>query len=140
LFLIATSFLVNKDEYNIFETEQLCRVPSRNCKLGRDKTNSVHTAFRDRTKLQKNPNMFSFKIFCRRQSWLVSSSVHTADTDVLAVWTRHYILEFHTDGALQANERPPKVVSLNIGVCVQATLSFASSPVCDFPASYGNVP
>jgi len=48
----------------------------------------------------KKLNMFSFEIFCRRQSWLILSSFHTADTDktrqdslvlsVSAVWNRFY--------------------------------------------------
>ena len=51
---------------SISETEQFCL---------------SSPAFGDRTKMQKKLNMFSLEIFCLRQSWLVSSSVHTADTD-----------------------------------------------------------
>jgi len=50
-------------------------------KLGQDKTklNSHRISRLDKT--EKKLNMFSFEIFCRRQSRLVVSSFHTADTD-----------------------------------------------------------
>ena len=51
---------------NIFETEQL---------------QIVTGSRQDKTQNCSNYNMFTFEVFCLRQSWLVANSVHTADTD-----------------------------------------------------------
>ena len=52
-----------------------------NWKLGRNKTkhSSHHISRLDKT--DKKLNVFSFNIFCRRRSWLVTNSVQTADTN-----------------------------------------------------------
>ena len=51
-------------------------------------------------KTAKQLNMFSFNIFCHRQSWLVANSVHTADTSKTVLFCRRYEPGLHSLSAL----------------------------------------
>ena len=61
---------------NIIETEQL-QIEN----WVETKRNSIYTAFRDRTKLQKNEICLVSKFSVRQTVRLVANAVHTADTD-----------------------------------------------------------
>jgi len=84
--------------FDILKTEQFYPVPSAlwmhwqtspdpvtkrpSCKLetGSWQEKTVHTAFRDWTKMQKL-TMHSLNIFCHQQSWLVANSFRTKNTE-----------------------------------------------------------
>jgi len=70
-----------------------------NWKLGERQDKTQFTLHFETGQNCEKLNMFSLKIFCRRQSWVVVSSFHTADADktrqdslvlsASAVWNRH---------------------------------------------------
>ena len=107
---VACYFLTSRSQRRHGQDKTVLSCPCRRCELKWRQVKTVFSnlryiwdwtflsspAVRHRRKLQKL-NMLSFEIFCLSQSWLVFSSVHTADTDktrqdsfvlsVKAVWT-----------------------------------------------------